>query len=65
MADNYSRNSFVIASPDRVPLYSRFDFKAVGEVWTEHSTFTNMFRESRPFIEKYARQEKQAGFVNI
>jgi hypothetical protein len=54
-----------MASPDGVPLYSRFDFKAVGEVWTEHGTFTSMFRESRPLIEKYAGQEKQAGFVNI
>lgn len=50
--------------------YSRFDFKAIGEVWTEHGTFTSIFRESRPLIEEYdrqeeyARQEKQAEFVN-
>jgi hypothetical protein len=65
MADNYNRNSFVITSPDRVLLYSRFGFKTVGEVWTEYDTFTSMFRESRPLIEKYARQEKQTRFVNI
>jgi len=64
MADNYSRNSFIMASPDGVPLYSKFNFKAVEEVWTEHGTFTSMFRESRPLID-YAGQEKQAGFVNI
>ena len=65
MADNYNWNSFVMASPDGVPLYSRFDFKAVGEVWTEFGTFTSMFRESRPLMKKYAGQEKQAGFANI
>jgi hypothetical protein len=44
MADNYSRNSFVMASPDGVLLYSRFDFKAVGEVWIELVCFGNQDR---------------------
>lgn len=65
MADSYSQNSFVMASPGGVPLYSRFDFKAVREVWTEHSTFTSKFRKLRPLIEEYSGQEKQVGFVNI
>ena len=59
MADNYARSSFVMASPAGVPLYSRFDFKAVGEVCTEHGTFTSMFRESRPLL------KKRTGCVNI
>jgi hypothetical protein len=53
-----------MASPDGVPLYSRFDFKAIGEVWTERNNFTGTFRKSRPLIEEYARQEKQAEFLN-
>jgi predicted N-acetyltransferase YhbS len=64
-ADSYGWNSFVMASPAGVRLYSRFDFKVVGQVQTEHGTFTSMFRESRPSIEKYVGQEKQAGFVGI
>jgi len=65
IADSCSQNSFVMASPDGVPLYRRFDFKAVGEVRTEHGTFTSMFRKSRPLIEEYTGQEKQVGFVHI
>jgi hypothetical protein len=64
MADAYGRDSFVMASPDGVPLYSRFDFKAVGEVWTEHGTFISMFRKSRPSVEEYVGQKKQVGFVS-
>lgn len=48
MADSRGWNSFVMASPDGIQLYSKFDFKVVGQVRTEHGTFTSMFRESRP-----------------
>jgi hypothetical protein len=53
-----------MASPDGVLYYSRFDFKAIGEVWTERNNFTSTFRKSRPLIEEYARQEKQAEFID-
>ncbi|KFY36697.1 hypothetical protein V495_07671 [Pseudogymnoascus sp. VKM F-4514 (FW-929)] len=39
-ADSCGWNSFVMASPDGVPLYSKFDFKAVGQVQTKHGVFT-------------------------
>lgn len=65
MADSYSQKAFVMASPGGVLLYSRFDFEAVGEVWTEHGTFTSMFRKSRPLIEEYSGQEKQVEAVDI
>jgi hypothetical protein len=45
-ADCYGWNSFVMASPNAVPLYSKFGFKAVGQVCTGHGTFKSMFRES-------------------
>jgi hypothetical protein len=51
-ADSCGWNSFVMASPDGVPLYTKFDFKVVGQVQTKHGAFTSMFRESRPFIER-------------
>ena len=46
-ADSCGSNSFIMASPEGVALYEKFDFKAVGQVWTEHGTFTSMFRESK------------------
>jgi hypothetical protein len=49
-ADLYGWNSFVMASPDGVPLYSKFGFKAVGQVCAGHATFTSMFRESNMSI---------------
>jgi len=64
-ADLHGWNSFVMASPDGVPLYSKFDFKGVGQVWTEHGTFTSMFRESRRAVEKHVGQEKQAELADI
>jgi hypothetical protein len=33
-ADSCSWNSFIMASPDGVPLYTKFDFRAVGQVQT-------------------------------
>lgn len=51
-ADSCGWDSFVMASPDGVQLYSKFDFRAVGQVQTKHGNLTSMFRESRPFIER-------------
>ncbi|ELR08216.1 hypothetical protein VC83_08022 [Pseudogymnoascus destructans] len=60
-ADSCGWNSFVMASPDGVRLCSRFCFEVMGQVQTEHGTFTSMFRESKPYV----GQEKKAGFVDI
>ena len=56
-ADSCGWNSFVMASPDGVRLYSRLGFEVMGRVQTEHGTFTSMFREPKPYV----GQEKQAG----
>ena len=34
MADRCGQGAFLIASPAGIPLYSKFGFKIVGEVWT-------------------------------
>ena len=44
-ADFHGWKSFVMASPDGVPLYTKFGFKAMGKVWTEYGGFTSMLRE--------------------
>jgi predicted N-acetyltransferase YhbS len=46
-ADTHGRDSFLISSPAGIRLYSKFGFKAVGEVHTQTGTFTSMFREAR------------------
>lgn len=55
-ADSNGWSSFVMASPEGIPLYHKFGFKAMGQVWSEHGTFTSMFRESRAAVKKYVRQ---------
>jgi hypothetical protein len=47
MADNDKLSYFVMASPSGLPLHSKLGFEAVGEVRTEHVTFTSMFQERR------------------
>ncbi|KFY06559.1 hypothetical protein V492_07952 [Pseudogymnoascus sp. VKM F-4246] len=49
-ADSSGWNSFVMASPDGVSLYRKFGFKAVGQVQTQHGSFTSMIREPRPSV---------------
>ncbi|OBT63801.1 hypothetical protein VE03_06933 [Pseudogymnoascus sp. 23342-1-I1] len=49
-ADSCGWSSFVMASPAGVQLYSKFDFKVVGQVRTKHGLFTSMFRESRASV---------------
>ncbi|KFY84560.1 hypothetical protein V500_09205 [Pseudogymnoascus sp. VKM F-4518 (FW-2643)] len=41
-ADSCGWNSFVMASPDGVQLYSKFDFRAVGQVQTKHGNLTTL-----------------------
>lgn len=57
-ADLHRWDSFVMASPDGVPLYRKFDFKEVGQVWTEHEIFTSMLRESRRVGEQQVGEGK-------
>jgi hypothetical protein len=45
MADGHDLNCFVMASPNALALYTKFDFEAVGEVCTEHGSFTSMLRK--------------------
>jgi (2Fe-2S) ferredoxin len=47
MADNDKLSCTVMASPNGLSFYKKFDFEAVGEVVTEHGTFTSVFREQR------------------
>jgi hypothetical protein len=47
MADNNKLSCFVMASPNGLAFYNKFGFETVGEVRTEHGTFTSMFRERR------------------
>lgn len=47
MADRDKLGSFVMASPNGLLFYRKFGFEAMGEVVTEHGTFTSMFRERR------------------
>lgn len=47
MADKDKLGCFLMASPNGLLFYRKFDFEAVGEVRTEHGTFTSMFRERR------------------
>ena len=54
-ADSCGWNSFVMASPEGVALFRKFDFKAVGQVCTGHGTFTSMFRESKQSRDKHIR----------
>lgn len=46
-ADNHHRDCFVMASPAGIPLYTKFDFKVVGQVYTSKGTFVSMLRTSR------------------
>ncbi|KAL2074362.1 hypothetical protein VTL71DRAFT_8140 [Oculimacula yallundae] len=64
-ADLHGWTSFVMASPDGVPLYRKFGFREVGQVWTEHGTYSSMFRESRNAVVKYAGQEKEAELADV
>jgi len=45
MADRDKLSCFVMASPDGLLFYRKFGFEVIGEVRTEHGTFTSMFRE--------------------
>jgi predicted N-acetyltransferase YhbS len=45
MVDKDKLNCFVMASSDGLPFYRKFGFEAMGEVVTEHGTFTSMLRE--------------------
>jgi predicted acetyltransferase len=47
MADKDKLACFVMASPQGLPFYIKFGFEVMGEVKTEHGTFTSMFRERR------------------
>jgi hypothetical protein len=47
MADKEKLDCFVMACPQGLPFYSKFGFEAMGEVKTEHGTFTSMYRERR------------------
>jgi ribosomal protein S18 acetylase RimI-like enzyme len=46
-ADGHGRDSFLIASPAGIQLYTNFGFKVVREIHTMWGTFTSMFREAR------------------
>lgn len=45
-ADAHGRGSFLMASPAGMALYTKFGFKAVGDVHTSTGTFTSVFREA-------------------
>ncbi|KAJ5549315.1 acyl-CoA N-acyltransferase [Penicillium frequentans] len=45
-ADAHERDSFLMASPAGINLYTKFGFKAVGDVHTSTGTFTSMLREA-------------------
>lgn len=42
--DEKSLDAFVMSSPAGIRLYSKFCFKAIGTVRTNHGVFTSMFR---------------------
>ncbi|KAH8807628.1 acyl-CoA N-acyltransferase [Xylogone sp. PMI_703] len=46
-ADRNQRDSFVMASPAAVKLYTKFGFKKAGEVRTEKGVFQSMFRKAQ------------------
>lgn len=47
VADKNNLNCFVMASPDGLGLYGKFDLEVVGEVCTEHGIFTRMFLKTQ------------------
>ena len=51
MADKDILNCFVMASPGGLALYNKFDFKVIGEVCTEHGSFTSMYRKPKRSME--------------
>lgn len=44
--DQNTLDAFVLSSPASIRLYSKFRFRAVGVVETEHGNFTSMLRTS-------------------
>lgn len=44
--DENALDAFVLSSPADIRLYSKFGFRAVGVVETEHGNFTSMLRTS-------------------
>jgi len=47
MADRDKLSCFVMTSPNGLLFDRKFGFEVMGEVVTEHGTFTSMFRERR------------------